>query len=375
MTLRRAVVHVGLEKTGSTAIQSWLHGESGALRSEGILVPRSIGSPNHTRLVAACLDDGVVDNLKAHFLSERGESEGRFRARTKAAFDAEVGAARDWSTLVVSSELISSRLHSPTEVLRLAGWLAPHVDSLHFVIYLRRQDDLAVSRFSSALRAGHDGFDDIWSDLSAASFLRHPPERSVADGAEYFDFSRIIGRLEAVAGARIDVRLYEAAPPGGTIVDDFASILGLPQGRVRTGAARANPALSAEAQYVISQLNRTNRVQWPSGARNTPYRALLRKIEGEVTGARRMVPRAEAQGFVDRFRASNAEVAGRWLGGEMFHDRFDHWPESVDYGALRREMAPVLAKYQALAQALPQVEPRRAVWKRWWTSVGARLTP
>jgi hypothetical protein len=366
---RSAIIHVGLEKTGTTAIQAWLHAERNALLRAGIFVPISIGAPNHIRLVAACLDDGVVDNIKAHFLHQRGQSEQSWRNEIRASFDAEIAGAKGWSQLVISSELITSRLHSATEIARLVKWLRRHVDRLQFVIYLRRQDDLAVSRYSSALRSGHAGFDDIWSDLSANSFFILPPGRVVTDDLEYFDHQRTLARFLAVDDADLTVRVYDPIGPTMDVVADFRSVLGLPSGSSAAPAQRANPALSAAAQYVIGELNRENSVRWPSGTRHEPYRALLQRIETELQGPPRSVPRAEAEAFLARFEASNAAVEERWFPDGMFRKGASHWPESVDYAAMKAEMTPVLAQYSIAAAALPQREPSRPMLDRFLSSL------
>jgi hypothetical protein len=368
--IRRAVVHVGLEKTGSTALQAWLHRERDALFRAGIYLPRSPGAPNHTRLAAACLDDGVIDNLKAHYLSQQRLGEAEWRAGIRSAFDVEMAQARGWSLLVISTELISSRLHTETEMARLCEWLYRHVDRLHFVIYLRRQDELAVSRFSSALRAGHAGFDDIWSDLSANSFLKLPAGRNAEDAREFFDYRRILSRFALPGDPELTVRAYRRDID---IVADFRELLGLPPTSSPDPTPRTNTAMSAAAQYLVGQLNRENRVLWPNGARNEPYRALLRRIESEVKGPPRRVPRAEASAFLERFAQGNCEVERRWFPDGLFDDDVSQWPETVDYGSLVADMAPVLARYRAEAAALPRAEPAAPTIKRVWHGLRLRV--
>jgi hypothetical protein len=362
---RTAVIHVGLEKTGSTAIQSWLHSARQELLQSGILVPQSIGAPNHTRLVAACLDDGVLDNIKAHYLSRQVWHEAEWRAQTRADFDAEVTGVPGWSKLVISSELISSRLHSLTEVARLCDWIGRHVDRLHFVVYIRRQDELAVSRFSTALRTGHAGFDGIWSDLSGNSFRVLPPGRNVTDEREFFNYQRIIDRFLAQGDVDLTVRTYDPPSPAFDVVADFRTLLGLEPGTVSGRTYIANPALSVAAQFVIAELNRDNRVSWPSGARNDPYRALLRRVEAELPGGpTRRVSKAEAEAFLARFQASNAAVEQRWFPNGMFRSGFSQWPDSVDYSDVIAEAAPALARYRAEAARLPKLEKPRSVGSR-----------
>lgn len=363
---RRAIIHAGLEKTGSTAIQAWLDTNREALAQAGVLVPRALGGVNHTRLVAACLDDGVTDNIKAHFLSRKRLSEAAFRASVRADLEAELRDTAGWNHLVITSELISSRLHSPTEVDRLLDWVAPHVDEINVVFFLRRQDDLAVSRYSSALRAGHAGFDDIWTDLSSQSFLSVPSGRITDDAREYFDYSRILSRFEARPGVRITVLPYRLPGDRADGVAAFRALLGLGRGGQAGSLIHANAALSAEAQYIISVLNQDHHVQFPDGTRNEPYRALLRRIEAEQRGTRRTVRRAEALAFVARFGESNARVAERYCPDGLFADGFDQWPEAVDYRPMIAALAPVLARYRAEATALPRTARARPAWPRFW---------
>lgn len=354
MTRRTAIVHVGVEKTGSTAIQHWLVTNRARLLDCGILVPTRIGSPNHTKLVAACLDDGVIDNIKGHLLARDGLSERKLRDGVARSLARELDATPAWDRVVITSELISSRLHSPSEIERLVSFLRRHVDDIHFVIFLRRQDELALSRFSSALRAGHADFDGVFADLSGNSFPTLPAGRSVDDALEFFDYERIISRFTAIADARLTVLSYD--PPGGSPgpVRAFCDILGQPAGD-ETAIPVLNSALSAEAQFVISQLNRHNRVQLPNGERNEPYRALLRRIEAEVAGERRTVPRAEAEAFLARYAASNARVADAWFPqGRPFREGFGRYPETVDYGPMMARMRPELERWQAEAAAIAE---------------------
>jgi hypothetical protein len=366
---RSAVIHVGLEKTGSTAIQAWLHSNREDLLQAGLFFPRSLGSLNHIRLVSACLDDGVLDNIKADFLAMKDWSEAGWRNYIGASFDEELSRTKGWTQLVISCELISSRLHSPTEIARLVEWVGQHVDRLHFVIYLRRQDNLAVSRFSTALRGGHAGFDDVWSDLSGNSFLALPAGRVVTDDLEYFNHQRILSRFSGLGDVDLTVRAYDPPGPALDVVADFRSILGLVPGSSSAPDQRTNPALSAAAQYVISELNRENRLRWPSGARNQPYRDLLQTVEAELPGQPRLVPRAEAESFLARFDASNAAVEQIWFPNGMFRKGAAHWPETVDYSGLKAEMTPVLTRYRAAAAALPQVEAPRTVTQRLMASL------
>lgn len=370
MSRRTAIVHVGLEKTGSTAIQHWLAAHRAQLLARGILVPTRIGAPNHTKLVAACLDDGVVDSLKRHQLARGNVGEGDLRADVARALGRELKAARGWDRLVITSELISSRLHAPSEIDRLVSFLRRHVDDIHFVIVLRRQDELALSRFSSALRAGHADFDGVFADLSGNSFFALPQGRVVDDALEFFDYERIISRFTRIADARLTVLSYD--PPGGSPgpVRALCEVLGLPAADA-AAVPVLNSALSAEAQFVISQLNRRNGVWLPGGKRNKPYRALLGRIEAEVAGEKRTVPRAEAEAFLARYEAANARIADAWFPrGRPFRDGFERYPTTIDYRPMMTRMAPALERWQAEAAAIAQNPgPSSGFWRALWRTL------
>jgi hypothetical protein len=344
MMKRTALVHVGLEKTGSTAIQRWLACNRELIQSSGIIMPTSIGYPNHTKLVSACLDDGVVDNIKSHHLFATGLSEQRFRQRVFADLDADIKRApSDWCTLLITSELISSRLSTDSEVDRLVERLYQYVDSIRFVIFLRRQDQLALSRFSSMLRSGHSEFSNVFIDYSPFNDLF------------FYDFESILARFERVPGADLSVFLYGADRP----VDVLLRLLGLEAQLPVSSAGRHNSALSAEAQYILASLNQIYPVQFSSGMRNDAYRRLQRRIESETIGRTRTVAKQEAEAFQVRYQQINARVVRRYqlaAGQVLFGDASDY-PGAVDYSDLSSLLSDRLKYYRDIANTtVPAVE-------------------
>ena len=52
----RLLLHIGTEKTGTTAWQAWLASQRGALDPESIAVPQSLRPTNHRKLPTSCFD-------------------------------------------------------------------------------------------------------------------------------------------------------------------------------------------------------------------------------------------------------------------------------------------------------------------------------
>ena len=371
---RRAIIHVGTEKTGTTSLQAALATNRDMLRGHGILFPSSPGKLNHTRLVAASEDDDVIDNIKAHLMAARRESEARLRRTFHADFQKELNSGADWHTLVLSSELIHSRLHTRSEIERLLSHVRGIVDEIVIVAVLRRQDQLAVSRFSTAIRAGHDGFDDVFGDIAEHAFKRLPPRRDVSDWTQYYDYAALLDRFGPfVARDNILVRLYEVDGQRTDPVQMLAGVLNIDPVEFADSGPDLNPAMSAEAQFVISKLNRRIPPHLPTGRRNEEFVALKRRIEAEMTGPARKVPRADAQEFLRRFTASNERLRKTYFPNRptLFDEDFSHYPETVDYSDFADRLAPAIDAYaSALEPSLPPTGLKRAIGKmrRLWTT-------
>jgi hypothetical protein len=357
---RRAILHVGTEKTGTTAIQNRLRAHAPQLARQGVLFPEVLGPGNHTHLAAACMDDDVWDRVKANILATHSLQPRQFRHRLTAEFEQALNASGDWNTIVASSELIHSRLLLPSEIDRLFGMFRPFVDDILVVLFIRRQDRLAVSRFSTALRGGFDDFDQVFGSVAPSNYFRLPPGREINDLVDYFDYRRLIERfLPYVPIERIKVALYpEDGHAGIDSVSEFARVAGLDPALVSAGTDRINLPMPVEAQFVMSEVNKLLPMSFPSGRRNRHLKKLHAEIEASVQGTRRQVRRAEAEAFAARYEESNEWVRATFFPERdtLFSDRFSQYPEDVDYSGLRDQMRGEVARFRRMALSVPQAE-------------------
>jgi len=137
--MRRIVVHIGLERTGSSAIQRFMAMNRVALRVMGVRYPRQLhpgetGRDKHHDLAAALLggasgaaqpDPDAAAEVFEHYLAQAGRQR----------------------LTVLSDE----RLGAPAP--HVATRLAPHIGDrdTRIVVYLRRQDEWALSAYRAVI--------------------------------------------------------------------------------------------------------------------------------------------------------------------------------------------------------------------------------
>ena len=134
--MKKAYLHIGVEKTGTTTIQSFLAKNREALRVEGYLYPIAPGPVNHVGLTifAANNQTVVVDLLRSVGLTA-GDDLTAYRSKMMA--DLEDSARRsDCHTLIFSNEHLSSRIRNEDSLELLRNGLLGIVDEVTVGIYL-----------------------------------------------------------------------------------------------------------------------------------------------------------------------------------------------------------------------------------------------
>lgn len=336
----RTIIHIGAEKTGTTTLQEFLYLNREALAAGGVLFPTTPGLRQHALLMLACLDPGR-ENLQSRSNADyTADPEAWQRAFGRSLQDEIRGAPAGTRQLLLSSELFHTQLLDPREVARLKALLDPFCDDYRIVFYMRRQDRLEVSRYSTNLRAGG----------TRPTVL---PRRV----DQYLDYEKVLARWEPVFGAESLVpRVFDASAfRDGDLLADFVEAAGLPLDPVgcRRPATR-NTALSAPAQWLMRQFNLgADALPWgllPDRARLA--NALADQLCRQCPGPPMLPARSEALGFYERFREPNARLARRFFGREaLFDDDFSEYPHAPPSPAPPPAQAAALA-FDAFARAM-----------------------
>ncbi|HEX3431365.1 MAG TPA: hypothetical protein VHT03_10800 [Rhizomicrobium sp.] len=291
-------LHIGTEKTGSTSIQTFLGHNRAALRARGWLYSEAAGNRNHYSLVAYSLDDERHDRIRQILGVGHQLSLDAFRRELIRALETEI-AASGAATLVLSCELLATRLRRPDEIARLKALCDRVAENTGVIVYLRNQSDFLVSRYTNV----------IWEGGTGEFAFR--ARTAIADYALLLDrWSRVFGKHNLL------VRRFEPANfPAGDVIGDFSGALGLDM----TGLyvpPRANPSLDAESLAFLRGLNR--RLSRRSAERIRPFRgAMVRVLQRRRGGTKFTIPRAVATRIENAYRDSNERVTADYFGSGL----------------------------------------------------------
>lgn len=287
-------LHIGTEKTGSTSIQSFFAQNRAALLARGWLYPRAAGVRNHYTLVAYSLDDDRRDRTREAFGVGDRVSLHTFRRQLTESLESETDESAA-AALVLSNELLATRLRRPDEIVRLKTLCGQIARRTKVVVYLRNQADLLASRYTNVIWEG--GTKDF--DFRARTAIA--------------DYALLLDRWSGVFGKdNLVVRRFEPAEfPGGDVIEDFARVIGLDKSGLRV-PRRANPSLDAESLAFLRSVNRSLSTRMAICVQ--PFRgAIVRALQRRRGGTRFTIPRSLAAKIEDAYRGSNERVAAEYF--------------------------------------------------------------
>jgi hypothetical protein len=277
--MRTALLHIGLPKTGTTSIQALLHGNVARVAAAGYSYPTFLRRANHFQLVAYAAPASSIGIL--HKVGVSGaEEHDQFRRQFEEEFRRET-AAGSW---IFTSEHMGSRLKDADAIERLRVLLRDF-ERVRVLLYVRRQDTMAVASHSTWLRDGRPHHFDVGHHLS---------------NADRYDFRRITERWDFVFGRdAVELRLYSP----NSLLDDFAAVAGLGSLDGWEIPDRRNLSLtSAEAAFLREMNERLPR--WNNGP-TREYRDLSGQLIGSGRGEGLKMSSEDARKLLDHYAASN----------------------------------------------------------------------
>ena len=306
----RFTVHIGAEKTGSTSIQDFLATNRAELAADGFTFPKSLGASNQLDLALVSIDpERIVDLHRVRSLTTPDAIRAYIQDRTER-FTAELERSRP-DHVVLSNEHLSSKL-TTDEVARFATWIGRFSRDCRIVVYLRRQDLMHLSWYSTRVKIGYPD-----------RFSWPPP----GDKPLRYDFLRMVRAWADQFGKQaLTIRVFEPARlRDGDVVRDFCAVLGVTDDGRFSHAPAANTSLDTTQLAMLRRLN--ERVTKFADGRPNPDRGPIQQaIEGLPSrGVPLRASRAAARAFMADYETDNATLASEFLpdlDGPLFSDRY-----------------------------------------------------
>jgi hypothetical protein len=345
---KRVFIHIGLEKTGTTTLQHFLCMNAPQLRDREYLYPCDPSLPYFANFghfpLAGCFLEHCPEFLAPD--EHRGPEE------VLPSLTADILASS--LTVILSCEHLSSRLEEARHLQMLKE--AIPADQVKIVCYIRRQDELALALYTTAMRVGH-----------THRFV----SENIQPSDRYFNYEEILDLWASVFGREnLIVRVYERSKlRKHDICSDFLWQIGLSD---ESGLARTedrNVSLGAKQAQMLRVINR---YLPPFSAENRAAYDRAQAISARILdflprgpSIRSLLSRSEKRDILARFDAVNTRVAETYLGGrEALGGWYSENIEAQDDNARSGASVPALADFARalvrMGERLFEVEDRVA---------------
>jgi len=199
--MKRCIVHIGMQKSGSASIQRSLKGYA-----DGSFYYARLGSPNHGRAMLGLFAPEKLRNGR-RFARSPETADPEYAARAARRLEESIAAAEN-RTLLISGEAIN---RMPADgLVRMRDYLRDRFDEIDVMGYVRPPGALMSSWFQQRV-------------ISGALGRRFRIER------EYHCYREIFGAFDDIFGRdHVHLRKFDpSAFPGGCVVRDFCTRVGL----------------------------------------------------------------------------------------------------------------------------------------------------
>lgn len=326
----KLIVHIGTEKTGTTAIQNFLSLNNTLFESHGFYIFKSPSRDDFRELPAYCMRDERYDDFHRNNFIKDLKSKHTYNQNFKSRVESEIlNLPKHIHTVVVSSEHLHSRLIYQDEVDSVKDFFIDYFQSFEVIVYLREQLSMAVSRFSTMLKSGGNEFYEV--DSFVNKFAR--------EDKHYFNFDKVLTLWEKSFGIEnIRVRLFDKKLLyKQDVVQDFIHTLSpnnFEQTKLNFIEAKSeNESINIFGQDVLFLLNQTT----PSFIDSIGFNPMSVKIERFVSkysniGKGKSVTKKTCLTIASRFKVSNEKVRKKYFPDrdQLFELKYEKYNQKVE---------------------------------------------
>jgi hypothetical protein len=343
--MKRAFLHIGLEKTGTTSLQAFLKANESLLNENGFSYLCDDSKPyvegdGHFP-IAACFLPQCPDFV----------SPAKYRPASEVLHSLKSDVELSPYDVILSCEHFSSRLRDASALISLRESLSSR--KVTVMVYLRRQDDMALATYSTAVISGR-------REPFSVEAVARPTNRR-------YNYLKVSKLWASVFGWDHLVLLpYDRARlQGGDVRSDFLGRLGIPKDRFRFGE-NANVSLQSSQIELLREVNQHLDAFGAGDRRSYDVSQHARRIvlehlpSSEQPGS--VLTTADRQRILEAFSQSNAALADKANDAQFLSEwaspssvQLDHEPGFVSASA--ESLAELVARLaKAIADALVQRE-------------------
>lgn len=345
----KAILHIGLEKTGTTSVQQLLKANREALLKQGTLVPVSLHPGNNFFLAIASFSSFRSDGLLRQQGLKNQASLDAFRSRTIGKFRGELNSASAAKQVLISSEHLQSRLSSLEDIQLLKSNLeSVGLNDFEVLVYLREPIRIALSHHSMAIKKGVYVQDTFFEP-------NHPRVSQILGFQSSLEMWQKVFGVEALR-----VRLYPEGQKPSALIDDFFASTGINQsGLTLNTDAKRNVNLSLGALQILNEVNRTSK----ENGKQLASMAFFDRLENHVPGKGLVADEVMVENFADFYAGSN-----EWVRANFFPSQASLFENPLQPSDSREEplrMNDVVGVVTAALELLDERNQELAKLRRW----------
>jgi hypothetical protein len=334
--LDEIIIHIGTEKTGTTAIQEFLRDNRRRLAKRGLLYPKSLGRAFGSQVELL----GVAH--KSPWRHDFGKVLGIGCAADQHQFEQnlidvmrrELAHRGRVNRILFSSEHFHSRPLEIERIRYLKDFLSPFTRRFRIIVYFRRQDEVGFSYQSTRLKSLVDV-----GRLDLRLLLVAPPG--------YYDYAMLYENWASVFGdeAIIPSLYQEAIETRGGLIQHFLHSCEVPSERLSIVSRKLNRSLDLKGFHFLRALNQLYPLV-PGDRSDKTRIALNKEIERLFPGNYRPIDREQIIDWYKPYARVNERlrrVAFPNRAEELFDSSFSEYPVKGESKQLSFEDAVTVA--------------------------------
>ena len=329
--MKKVILHIGIPKTGSSALQHYFYYNKKAFERVGVgyFIPEYRFTPWDTRsnahfVLAEVLNTlSIADTNNKYRMLEKYPSLNVFQLKLdkektdnlKKVKESFKEYARKYDVLILSEEVIWHYDYFYNNYWKVyKDYLEDCIDDceIDVVIYLRRQDKWIESKWKEDMR------NELPLPLSFIETL------NLYEEIGYLDYYSSLKRIEKVFGKNhLKVRNFERNTfVKGSIINDFLSInpsIIVPIDAVDNNY-NVNQSISIETAHAMSLINKGIVNIWPRNSRYYFGSNFFSNVFSKETKAVSVMDREEIINLLNRYKEGNQKISCEYNNSKLFFD-------------------------------------------------------